>query len=150
VQTAVVGGHRTSSKRLAEVLVCAIICPMRNVVMDGDLTFRSFIDFNCDKKNHCVLIIIFTVSQTIISFHQYIAATMNLLSSYHLLIASVTSMTMTLAQITGTYIPLAYTVSKTPECLYERITTSEHLTGEELLCTYYLLLIIFFRYSPKK
>lgn len=34
------------------------------------------------------------------------------------------------ATATGTYIPLAYQVSKTPECLYERISSSsEHLTG---------------------
>ena len=32
--------------------------------------------------------------------------------------------------VTGTYLPIAYQVSKTPECLYERISSSsEHLTG---------------------
>ena len=52
---------------------------------------------------------------------------MNLLSSILLFIN--TLILLTSAQITGTYVPIAYSVSKSPECLYERVTASEHLTA---------------------
>jgi hypothetical protein len=52
---------------------------------------------------------------------------MNLLSNLLLLFSILPTIT---SQLTGTYLPLAYTISKTPECLYERISSSsEHITG---------------------
>jgi hypothetical protein len=93
--------------------------------------WRSFCQHDRKLLRSLLHDIILTLShKSLYHSHQY-CCNMNLLSSC-LLIASV--IPMALAQITGTYIPLAYTVSKTPECLYERITTSEHLTGKGLHC----------------